>query len=683
MVYYPGRPSLEARLDRIKETQVDPNVIDINSHDSQPSKPVKKWLARIKKEQRVHEDFRDQASEAWAVYMDDQPGHKVYYPLFWGVAQIMIASCYSNKPVPDVRPRNSERNPQFKDAAQVMQRALEFYLDQGEFDENMGRTVTDYIVAGLGVPRIKLDANIVEVEDEDPETGEPVIVPIITDQMVRIEHVPWSRFGWECTANWNHVDWVYFEHHMTALEFKRRWPDATLPPTDDTCKQDEARHSNRSRDRNDNPLHIVYEIWDKRNREVLVIAKGNDEPLEVNEDPLGLQDFFPVPPPPMLNQATEEAIPTPDYAYLEPLDREIQRLYKRSRALTEQIKSFSLHDASLVEIEDLTQVNDGDSIPVSNMEARFGEGADLRKYILFAPIEERVAALAQVTQQMQLKRQHVDDLLGISDILRGGSNPQDGQETQKIKERWAGIRLRPKQLAVQRLVRDLFRMMAEVTVEHVTLDNLQRMTQIDITPEVYDLLQNDLVREFAIDIETESTVARDEFAERRERTELLGAINQYVQTVAPAVHQNIIPADLGREILQLATDPYKKYSRGLDDVLEGMETTQQQLQRANQAQQQSQMQIQQLSEQVQKLEYALNQFSQAEEARQDLKTEADAFAKQAKGTRDLAEVPDTKLQPDKTAAEIDKLGADTRLSEAKAVDTLRPDPPRPQNGTSP
>ena len=103
--------------------------------------------------------------------------------------------------MPDIRPRNSDGNRTYSDAAQVMQRALEFYLDQTAFIDNMSRTIDDYLVTGLGIPRIKLDAEIVDTETIDPLTGEMVSEPFITDQMVRIEHVPWDRFGWEpCTS---------------------------------------------------------------------------------------------------------------------------------------------------------------------------------------------------------------------------------------------------------------------------------------------------------------------------------------------------------------------------------------------------------------------------------------------------------------------------------------------------
>jgi hypothetical protein len=383
------------------------------------------------------------------------------------------------------------------------------------------------------------------------------------------------------------------------------------------------------------------------------------------DDPLGLENFFPCPKPMFLNLPTDDLIPTTDYTYMRSTDDELNRLYKRARGITEQIKATSLHDASMVEIPDWKGVGDGDSIPIENATERL-DGKDLSNVIYFWPLQERMLTLEAITKQIQIKRQHVDDMMGISDILRGGSNPQDGQETQKIKERWAGIRLRRKQVAVQLQIRDIFRMMAELTVEHVTLDNLSKMTQMQITPDVYGMLRNDLMREYSIEVETDSTVAMDEFGERRERTELLQAITQYVSVVAPAMQQNVIPADLGREILQVATDPYKKFSRGLDDVIETLPTTQKQLQKQGQQTKQMGQQLSQMQQQIQQMQYALNQYSQAEEQRKTQESAAKAAKDMMTAEKTKAQIPDESIQPQKTMAEVQKLGAET-------VDIMRPD----------
>jgi DNA repair ATPase RecN len=270
--------------------------------------------------------------------------------------------------------------------------------------------------------------------------------------------------------------------------------------------------------------------------------------------------------------------------------------------------------------------------------------------------------------------------MGIADILRGSSNPMDGQGTQVIKERWAGIRLRRKQRLVQETVRDLFRMMAELTVEHITPDNLERMTQIKMDPQVYELLRNDLMREFAIDVETDSTIMKDEGMEREQRAGLLTAVTGYIEKFAPAVASNLIPADLATEMLKIASEPYKKYSRGLDDVLEQLPDNMKQLGQAQQQIQQLTGQAEQLNGQLQQLtgerdqmQYALDQFSQAEERRKTQESDAKTRKGDATAAKTGAGVQDETMQPGLTQAEIELKGADVALKGAQTIDTLRPD----------
>ncbi len=128
------------------------------------------------------------------------------------------------------------------------------------------------------------------------EEGEAVTEPAITDQNVRAEFVPWSRFGWEPATCWEHVSWVYFKHPMSKGEITKRYgKDASFGASEDEYS------SESSKVEKDQVTYWVYEIWDKENREVIHLAEGGQEPLEIVEDPLRLVGFFPNPPPILTN----------------------------------------------------------------------------------------------------------------------------------------------------------------------------------------------------------------------------------------------------------------------------------------------------------------------------------------------------------------------------------------------
>lgn len=636
---------------------IKPDPSQENPEQAELNKLARRWHTRIRKEKREHDEFRKQAKDAWETYLDSGGRTTNEYPLLWSVISIEHAATYSSRPVPVVKPRNSSRNPAYKSASDVMERGLEFVCDQTEIDETLHRATDDYLVAGLSVPRVKLDAEIEEIPALDEmgqpitgEDGEPLTEPYIKDQSVRAEYVPWSRFGWEPATSWDHTGWIYFRHPLSKAEIKKRYgSDASFGASD----YEYTSENNRSEKQE--TTYWVYEIWDKESRQVIHLAEGGMTPLQVDDDPLGVSGFFPCPPPIMTNVEYDRLVPKPDYCLIECFADELTRLYKRRRALTEAIKAITFHDSSIVELEDFTTVEDNTSIAIDNIAERLESGS-LDRMILPWPIKEKVEALGNVNQQIELVRRQVDGILGIGDILQGASNPQDGQETQKIKERWAGIRLRRKQIALQHQIRNLFRIMTEVMVEHFTRENLSRMTQVEIDDETWAVLQDDMLREFSVDIETDSTVAKDEFQDKRERTELLNAMTQYVQTVAPAAMQNIIPGDLAAEILKIAVQPYSKQARGLDQIIDQLPSTQKQLQSI----QQMQGQVQQQGQQIEQMQYALAQYSQAEEQRKNAETQAKAAQGMATAQEKMAGIQDKAAQAGETQADTRKTIAETQ-----------------------
>ena len=201
--------------------------------------------------------------------------------------------------------------------------------------------------------------------------------------------------------------------------------------------------------------------------------------------------------------------------------------------------------------------------------------------------------------------------------------------------------------------------MAQLFGSHITPENLQRMTQMQMTEEMMEIFKSDTLMDFAIDIETDSTVAKDEAKERVTSQEMLNGVSQFAQAVMPMVQQKALPADVASAILRSALRPYAKYDRTLDEALNTMPDTMQQLegmtqemQKMGQELQQTQGQMQQWQDLAQKLQL------EATEAKTQQQT-ADAGKKVAETDKIRASMADEKLQPAKTLAEVEKIGAET------------------------
>lgn len=613
------------------------------------------WLSRITKEEKAHKDIRDRMRNVYEIWRDNLgDGDQLYVPLWWSVVEIEHTGVYSSQPIPDCRPRNEDQNPAYATAARVLERGLSYCVDNQSFDDNMHRAVDEFLALGLGVIRIKVDSTIIQETVEQPIMGsDPMGNPVqigsesvtrdaIGEQALRWEFVPYDRFGWEPCQNWKHCDFEYFRHPMDQAECKARFGRRIRG----SKKEVETRGSEKDWQKG---TVDVYEIWDRVNKRVLFFAKGEPEPIEIVDDPLSLDGFYPNPYPMMTNIKSDDLSPQPDYDFIEPYDAEINRLQERRMSLLEQLKAVSLHDKSMPELAELFEMEDGESLPINQLLARLGEAGTLENLMMFPPMQEKINVISQLTDQIVFVKGQVDEILGIADIVRGVTAAAETATAQEIKGRWVGLRLTRKRDLVQYTVREMFRIMAQCLSSLFTDENLARMTQMEIPEESLEVLRNDLLMDFAIDIETDSTIAKDEFRERETRQQMMSNVGQYAQTVMPMVQAGGIPAGLASAILSAALQPYTKYSKQLDEELTTLQTTQQQLVQLNQANQQSQQQIAELNQQVQ-------QWSQVATVLQQQATEA-------KSAKETADAELKRIQKLKVAAETDKIRSETDSAE--------------------
>ena len=629
----------------------------------------KVWEARIAREKEAHRNCRKRIRDARKMLEVDEDCQ--YVPLYWSVVNVEMNGCYSAQPKPFVTCANKDSGPEYKQVAHLIGRALGRVVDDDTFDTNTSRAVRSYLGLSLGIVRVKVESVInqnvtkVPIFGRDP-MGQPMQVgyreeveETVGDQTLRWEYFPAERFGWEPCNNWDHCGWCYFKHPMTRAEIYKRFGVMVKTTKDDESKRDDPHDKTSD----------VYEIWDKDNRKVLFLIKGEDEPLEVVDDPLGLQHFWPFPRPLMTNVLAEELIPIPDYEFIQEYDRELNRLQERRRDILEQIKAAGAYDSGLKELGQMLENEDGEYVAVQGLAARLAAAGGEAGVVYHLPMQEKVETLMQLTQQIQFVKAQVDEILGISDIVRGVTKASESATAQEIKGRWVGVRLTDKRERVIYAIREMMRISAEILAQMFTPENLQRMTQMQITDKMLQIMRNDTLFEFSIDIETDSTVAKDEFRERETRQEMLNALAQYSQSVLPMVMQNAMPADTASTILKAALAPYARVDRTLEETLNSLPTTQQQMQRMGQQMQQLQQQMQQFQQQAQYWQQVATQLQQQATQAKAARDMADAGKKQAE-TREII----TGLPAD--AAEGENVAADTFLKRAKAVEAMN----KPVNG---
>lgn len=553
---------------------------------AQGMEPGDVWLKKIKKAKKDEEAWRKYAAKAIAIFEADEEqatkaGAKpVSFNMYHSNIETMVPAVYNSTPIPDVRRRYDDPDPISKLAVDVIERALSYSVDQYEFDGTMLGAVRGALIGGRSCVRVRYKPHM--QQQPGPDGGEPMEVKGYEE--VTCELVPWDRYIRGPARSWAEMPWIAFEHDLTRDEIT----DLTGSPDDDVKLEGDKRDDEDAKpDAGVYKTTKVYEVWDRKSGLVFFLEdKKGSQPLKIEQDPLQLSGFFPIPRPLQPIQRETSLTPVCPYTIYSGLLDELDKVTKRIAKLIGQLRVRGLYDSELkADLMLLQNADDGTYLPAEDA-TRFAQGSGgLEKAIAHFPIEPTVLALRELYVQRDAIKQTIYEVTGLSDIVRGASNATETATAQQIKAQYAGLRVQHIQKEVARLARDLFRMKTELFCTHFSTENLSAMTGLDVRP-AEQLLRSDAMRAFRVDIETDSTVRGDVGRSLEQITQFIQGTGQFVQSVgamAQAVPTLIAPM----------MDVYAAFARKFDlgkqaeDALDRMpELVQQFMQQQQQAAQQ-------------------------------------------------------------------------------------------------
>jgi hypothetical protein len=186
-------------------------------------------------------------------------------------------------------------------------------------------------------------------------------------------------------------------------------------------------------------------------------------------------------------------------------------------------------------LEKLSEADDGQIVAVQNVEGLIAQGG-LEKAVMWWPIDTIVSVVRELYVQRDQTKQSIYEITGISDIVRGASQAQETATAQQIKTQWGSLRIKKMQRLIERQVRDIFVICAEILGGKFTQPTLAQAAGMDIPPEAMALLQSPL-KHYRINVESDSTARADLTQSRQEMAEFLNGTAQYFSTMAPVVQQ--------------------------------------------------------------------------------------------------------------------------------------------------
>lgn len=374
----------------------------------------------------------------------------------------------------------------------------------------------------------------------------------ITYECVHTDWIYWKDFRWSPGARvWHEVRWVAFKSLMSPRSFTQRFGvgDSWAKKVE-SVRDVPRKHAARADDEKAAPdpwARIeVWEIWDKDSGRVFWWVAGCPRTLGGREapeqgwqeDPYQLEGFFPCPRPLLANSTTETLLPRPDFVLA-------QDLYDEIDSLTTRI--FMLQDAIAVKgvyprqdqgtLDALVTEKRNKLFPVDNW-AMFAEKGGLRGVIDWYPLDQVVNAIAVLSQQRTAAKEHLYEVTGQSDLMRGQALAGATATQDRLKASFGSVRLQRLQTQLARFATETQQLKGELVRRFYSTETITRQSNILFTPdaamaEQAVALLREIGSQWRVEVKPEAVSITDLAQMRSDRTEALSSMSSFFQAAAP------------------------------------------------------------------------------------------------------------------------------------------------------
>lgn len=512
-----------------------------------------RWITELDTAEKELRRFWTRGRRIVKKYLDDmdEPGGLTQvvqpdkYNVFWSNIGVLRSALYANPPKPLVkREFDDYQDDVARVAGIMMERLLTQSFEKPESDMNTAfiNTVEDRLIPGLGQVWMRYEPVIEEVEvtpetvDEEGKTVEAVTSEHITDEYACTDYVYWEDFWWSPCRTWEECRWVARRVWMDKQEFTERFGKKCAAQVTWT-KKPPTKYGDRVVPESMGVQKTeVFEIWCKTSKTVHWISRSCSEELDTQPDPLELTDFWPCPKPLLSTHTTSSMIPKADYLLVQTQYRRLDNLCMRIGMLERAIQASGVYDKQNKELSQILSGNRNKMIPVDNW-AAFAEKGGMKGVVDWFPLDMIVNALEKLMTQFQDAKAQLYELTGISDIMRGDTNPRETLGAQNLKAQYSSVRLQYLQGEVALFVQGALKIKSEIISKHFQPETIIKNSLIEYTPDAelapqaVKLLKDDWSVCYRITVAADTLAIPDYNAERAGRVEFITAAGQFISQV--------------------------------------------------------------------------------------------------------------------------------------------------------
>ncbi len=555
---------------------------------AQYDKSFREWEARVP---RIVKRYRDDSRTR------NNPNAR--FNILWSNVQVIKPAIFARLPRPDVSRRFRDNDPIGRVASMMLERALEYEVEHyHDYRSAMDNAVLDRLLGGRGTAWVRYEPHIVAEQNdlntglagqdvgngvqitEDADEAETQNAELVESQerieyeCAPVDYVHWRDFGHTVARTWEEVTAVWRKVYMSRQALIDRFgeevggkiPLDTKPDSDKwATKQMTVEHYQA----------CIYEIWDKEQGKVFWVSKSMGEILDEKDDPLQLEGFFPCPKPMYATLTTDSLEPVPDFVLYQDQAKQLDTLADRIDGFINALKVRGVYDASEPSLARLFSEGENNTlIPVKNW-AAFAEKQGMKGAIDLVDITPIAQGLTMAYQAMEQVKGQIYEIMGIADIQRGQTDPNETLGAQIIKSNNAAGRLKNMQHAVVDFATELLSIKAQIICKHFTDDTIVKISGAmqlslqdqQLVPQALQLLKDEPAKNFRIEVTSDSMIYQDEQQEKADRIEFLGALSQFMNQALPVATQAPELTPLLMEMLKFGVTAFKA-GKGMEGLID-------------------------------------------------------------------------------------------------------------------
>lgn len=520
-----------------------------------PADALAVWVREIKAAQKHYEKYWETSDKIQKAYRDERESEMIApiarLNFFWSNVTVVKSTLYIKPPKVDVSRLYRDYSDDVARVAGIMlERMLNHDLEQdgSDFDISVRQALDDWLIVGTGQLWYRYEADIQqEPAPPDPmtgqppldEKGEPAMVERVVSENALSDFVYWKDFLASPARTWAETRWVAKRAYMARDALVERFGDEVGNQVPLYTRSATGAKTSDAETNDPWATAEVWEIWCKTTRMVHWLCVGYDRMLDERQDPLQLDNFYPCPCPLLANTTNDTLIPRADYSMARDQYQQLNTLVARLKLLIDACKVAGAYDSeSAPSLGNILSGAENKMIPVENW-ALFGEKGGIKGVMDWVPIDQIANVIVILRADLAEQKQQLYEVLGIADIMRGATRATETATAQQIKAQFGSTRLQLKQYDFGRFIKDAQRIKAEIIAKHYQPETIMERSNIMRTPDAQhaqaavQLLKEENVAKYRLNIEAESMAALDWASERDARTQFLTAIGGFVQSMAP------------------------------------------------------------------------------------------------------------------------------------------------------